>query len=209
MRTKLLLKKIQGTQNIESIMETLGIERSKATYYVYRLRRQGYVKTKRLSNNRRLYNISFENKLGGKSYYEIINKYSPVKITTQEIYRVYGKEPSLEETLVYAIKTQRLRIILASLALFKKVENWPELYRLAKANHIERQIGVLYDLSRQIMGTRKMTKRFRNHALPKGDPSFNYVVPGLRSKDFQSIEKIWKIYVPFNKSDLEDYKWYL
>jgi DNA-binding Lrp family transcriptional regulator len=206
MKIKLILKKLEGTHNIESIMGTLGIARSKAIYYIYRLRKQGYVKTKRLDNNRRLYNISFENKLGGTSYYEIINKYSPIKITSQEIYKVYGKEPSLEETLVYAVKTQRLRIVLASLALFKMIGDWPELYRLAKANHIERQIGALYDLSRLIMRTRKMTKRFRNHALPNGNPSFNYVIKGLKSKDFQDIEKIWKIYLPFNKSDLEDYK---
>lgn len=206
MKTKLILKKLEGTHNIESIMETLGVDRSKATYYIYRLRKQGYVKTKRLSNNRRLYNISFENKLGGTTYYEILNKHSPIKITSQEIYKVYGKEPSIEETLVYAVKTQRLRLILASLALFKKIEDWSELYRLSKANHIERQIGALYDLCRQIMRTRKMTKRFRNHALPKGEPSFAYVVPGLKSKDFQDIEKTWRIHLPFNKSDLEDYK---
>jgi hypothetical protein len=206
MDTKLILKKLEGTHNIESIMETLGVDRSKAIYYIYRLRKQGYVKTKRLANYRRLYNISFGNKLGGTSYYEIINKYSPIKITSQEIYKVYGKEPSLEETLVYAVKTQRLRLILASLALFKKIEDWSELYRLAKANHIERQIGVLYDMSRQIMRTRRMTKRFQNFALPKRDTSFNYIIPGLKSKDFTDIEKVWKIYIPFNKSDLEDYK---
>lgn len=209
MEMKRILKKLGGTQNIESIMTILGVKRSKAIYYIYRLRNAGYVKTKRLSNNRRLYNISFENKLGGTSYYDILNKYSPIKITSKEIYQVYGKEPSLEETLVYAVKTQRLRIILASLALFKRIENWSGLYRLAKANHIERQIGALYDLCRQIMRTRKMTRRFRNHALPKGASFFNYVVPHLKSNDFQNIEKIWRIYLPFNKSDLEDYKWFL
>ncbi len=206
MKTKLILKKLEGIHNIESIMETLKISRYKAIYYIYRLRKQGYIKTKRLANNRRLYNISFENKLGGTSYYEIINKYSPIKITSQEIYKVYGKKPTLEETLVYAVKTQRLRIILASLALFKRIKDWSELYRLAKTNHIERQIGALYDLSKSIMRTRKMTKLFRHYALPKGNPSFNYVVPGLKSKDFQNIEKTWRIYLPFNKSDLENYK---
>jgi DNA-binding Lrp family transcriptional regulator len=205
MKTKEILKKLEGTHNIESIMETLGVDRSKAVYYIYRLRKQGYIKTKRLSNNRRLYNISFENKLGGITYYEIINKYSPIKITSQEIYKIYGKVPSLEETLVYAVKTQKLRIILASLALFKKIDDWSELYRLAKANNIERQIGALYDLCRQIMRTRRMTKRFRNNALPKGKSLFGYVISGLKSKDFTKIEKIWRIYLPFNKSDLEDY----
>ncbi|MBU4124042.1 MAG: hypothetical protein KKI14_01055, partial [Nanoarchaeota archaeon] len=175
-------------------------------YYVYCLRKKGYVKTKRLSNNRRVYNISPENRLNGISYYDIINKNSPIKISIPEIYKIYGKEPSLEETLIYAVKTKNLRTILASLALFKKIDNWSELYQLSKQNHLERQVGALYDLSRKIMRTRKMTKTFRNFAIPKKDSAFDYIIPSLKSKDFTEIEKKWKIYLPFNWQDLEDYK---
>jgi hypothetical protein len=143
--------------------------------------------------------------LQGSSYYEIINRYSPIKIVAPRIYKIYGKEPSFEETLVYAIKTKSLRTILAALALFNKIEDWSRLYRLAKKNHVERQVGALYDLSRNIIRTRKMTKRFRNNALPKKSYTSQYTIPGLRSRDFQKIEKTWKIYLPFNRSDLEAY----
>ena len=206
MRLDHLLKKTNGTQTIESLMAILEIDKKKAIKYVARLRKKGYVKTRRLSNNKRIYDISFENRLGGLSYIDIINKNSPIKIITQEIYKIYGKEPSLEETLVYAIKTKSLRVILASLALFKKIRNWPELYRLSIMNHIERQVGALYDLSRRIMKVRKMNKRFRNHALPEKKIRFDYIIPGLKSEDFKEIENTWKIYIPLNKSDLEDYK---
>ena len=212
MKAKQLLKKLKGTQTIESVMEILNVDREKAIYYIFCIRKQGYVKTKRLSNNKRMYNISFENKLNGSNYHEIINKNSPIKITTSEIYNIYGKEPSLEETLIYSIKTQKLRIILASLSLFKKINNWVELYRLGKKNHIERQIGALYDLSRKLMKTKRMTKRFRNLSLPKKSKNsgklvkFDYIIQDLRSKNFKDIEKTWRIYIPFNKSDLEAYQ---
>jgi len=152
-----------------------------------------------------VYNISFENKLKGTSYFEIINKHSPVKIATPITYKIYGKEPSLEETLIYAIKTGSLRTVLASLALFKKIANWSELYQLAKKNRVERQVGALYDLSKKIMKVRRMTDRFRNNALPKKEYNFEYIIPGLISKDFKDIEETWKIYLPFNKNDLSDY----
>ena len=206
METNELLKKLNGTHNIESIMSVLKVDKTKAIYYVFRLRKKGYVKTKKLSNNIRVYSISPENRLGGLSYYDIINENSPIKIATPEIYKIYGKEPSLEETLVYAVKTKSLRTILASLALFKKIDDWEELYRLSKQNHLERQVGALYDLSRKIMRTRKMAKAFRNFAIPKNDFAFDYIIPGLRSKDFTEIEKVWKVYLPFNWQDLEDYK---
>ena len=129
-----LLQKLSGIQTIESVMDALKTNKGKAVYYIHRLRKQGYIKTKRLSNNKRVYKISIENKLGGKSYYDIINEHSPIKIATPIMYKIYGKEPALEETLVYAIKTRSLRTILASLALFRKINNWSLLYALAKAD---------------------------------------------------------------------------
>ena len=206
MKTNILLKKLGGVQTVSSIKNILNISKEKAVYYVYRLRKSGYVKTKKLSDNKRVYNISFENKLKGTSYYEILNKNSPIKIASPKIYKIYGKEPSLEETLIFAVKTQSPRTILASLSLFRKIKNWPELYTLAKKNHIERQVGALYDLSRKVIKTRRMTKRFRNNARPDKSVAFKYIIPELKSKDFKEIEKIWRIYLPFNKKDLEDYK---
>ncbi len=206
METGVLLKKLEGLQTIDSATNILKTSKDKTIYYIFRLRKEGYVKTKRLSNNKRMYNISFENKLKGTSYFEIINKYSPVKIATPITYKIYGKEPSLEETLVYAIKTGSLRAILASLALFKKITDWSELYQLAKKNRIERQVGALYDLAKKIMKVRRMPDRFRNNALPKEEYNFEYTIPGLMSKDFKDIENTWKIYLPFNKNDLSDYR---
>ncbi len=206
MEKRELLQKLAGIQTIESVMDILKVNKRMAIYYLHRLRKEGYVKTRRQSSNRRVYNISIENKLGGKSYYDIINLYSPIKISTPVIYKIYGKEPSLEETLIYAIKTKSLRTILASLALFKKINNWVELYILAKENNIERQVGALYDLARQIMKVRRMPIRFRNNALAKKKDKFIYLVLGLNSNDFQEIERTWKVYLPFNKKDLEEYK---
>lgn len=205
MKKSELLLKLAGIQTIESVIDILKVNKKMAIYYLHRLRKEGYVKTRRQSNNRRVYNISLDNKLGGTSYYEIINQHSPIKISTPVIYRIYGKEPSLEETLIYAIKTKSLRTILASLALFKKISNWVELYNLAKDNHIERQVGALYDLARQVMKVRRMSPKFRSGALPKEEYKFEYVVPELRSTDFMKIERTWKMYLPFNKKDLEEY----
>lgn len=206
MERRELLQKLAGIQTLESVMDILNVDKRKAIYCLYRLRQEGYVKTKRLSNNKRVYSISLENKLGGKSYYDVINQYSPIKISTPVIHKIYGKEPGLEKTLIYAIKTKSLRTILASLALFKKISNWVELYQLAKENHIERQVGALYDLARKIMKVRKMTIRFKNSSLPKEGDKFEYIVPELKSRDFTDIERTWKIYLPFNKKDLEEYK---
>ena len=206
MKTELLLKKLEGIQTVDSASRILRTNKDKAIYYLYRLRKAGYVKTKRLSDNRRVYHISFENRLKGTSYFEIINRYSPVKIATPILYKIYGKDPGLEETLVYAIRTGSLRTILASLALFRKIADWGGLYRLAKKNRIERHVGALYDLARRIMRVRRMPDRFRNNALPQQASYVEYTMPRFMSEDFKDIGETWKIHLPFDKGDLGDYR---
>ncbi len=206
MKIEELIRKTEGVQTMSSIMALLKVNKKKATYLVYRLRKQGYVKTKRLKEGIRVYDIAFENKLKGFSYYEMINKISPIKISAPSIYRVYGKQPTYEEVLIFAIKTKSLRTILAALVLFKKIDNWTELYHLGKINHIERQIGALYDLTRKIVRTRRMSKQFRNNALPKRKYPYAFLVDGIKSKDFKKIEKQWRIHIPFNKTDLRVYR---
>lgn len=205
MRIEELLKKLEGVHTVKSVMSALGVNRQKAVYCIYRLRKKGYVKTARASDGTRIYSISFENRFGGTSYEELLNRISPVKIATQAIRRIYGKMPTPEEILVYAIKSESLRTILAALALFKKEIDWYALYRIAKMNHCERQVGALYDVARAVMRVRKMSKRFRTLSLPKKEHAFRYTIPGLKSEDFNEIERLWKAYVPFNRDDLEAY----
>jgi len=205
-----LVKKLEGNHSLESIIEILKennikISKKKAIYIIYNLRKKGFVKTERLSNNKRIYNISFDNSLGGFNYYEIINENSPIKLALYEDYKIHGKKKILEEALIYALKEKSIRAILAILALFQKINNWPLLYKLAKKEGLQRQVGALYDVARTILKTRKMTKRFRNLSFPKKLDKFQYIIEDLKSRDFKNIEKIWKVYIPFNKIDLEDY----
>ena len=65
MNIKHLLQKLEGIQTINSIMSLLDVDKEKAAYYVYRLRKAGYVKTKKINDNTRIYHISFQNKGGG------------------------------------------------------------------------------------------------------------------------------------------------
>ncbi len=199
------LEKIGGVHTIESIKTLLKVDRIKAIKILSGLRKKGYVKTKRLSNNKRVYDISFENRIGGSNHIEVLNQNSQIKLSGADVVQIHGKEISLEETLISAIKSKSLRQILASLALFKKINNWPYLYRLSKAENFERKVSALYELSRKLMKTRKMTKRFQRLALPKKDAKYQYIIEGLNSKDFKKIESRWKVYLPFNKADLEDY----
>ncbi|MBI4176234.1 MAG: hypothetical protein HY518_03450 [Candidatus Aenigmarchaeota archaeon] len=205
METKELLKMLEGIQTIGSIMDMLKANRQRAIYVIYRLRKAGYVRTVKTHAQQRVYHISFENSQPGTGYYDIINRNSPVRIVAPNVYKIYGREVSLEETVIFAIKTGSLRTVLASLSLFKKISDWPLLYRLAKENHAERKAGALYELSRKILRTRRMDGRIKRLMLPGSGDKYQYIIDGLRTseKEFKGIERKWKVYIPFNRSDLE------
>jgi DNA-binding Lrp family transcriptional regulator len=201
-----LLNKIRGVQTIESIKNALDIDKTKAIYIVYKLRKKGYVITKQDSGNNRIYFISRENALGGTSYIDVLNKYSPIKLSTAEVYKIYGREVSIEETIIYSLKTRKFRYILASLALYKKIKDWRELYRLAKRNNLVREVGSLYSLIEHILPrVKKIHKIFLYYALPKDNNEYKFIIPNLRSEDYRMIEEKWRVHIPFNKEDLKEY----
>lgn len=200
-----LLKSLEGVQTIKSVMLLLNINKKKAIYYIYRLRKVGYVKTSGASNKIRRYHISAENRLNTQSYYDVINRYAPIGIRPLVETRVYGKEITPEEALVFAIKANSVRMVIAALALFKKIRNWTLLSELAKGE-LKRQICALYDVAKTVMRVRKMPKRFENTAVPQKGDKYAYIIHGLSSDNFKGIEKAWKVYIPLNKADLEDYR---
>lgn len=202
-----LARKLGGIVTIEMIQERLGIDRARAIYLIYKLRKEGFVKTSYGGEKRRVYHISPLYAWKGTSYIDIINKYSPVGLATFEIHEIYGRIPSIEETLIYAITKKSIRYYIACLALFRQVRDWSELYRLAKEKGIVREVAALYDVSRFVVPkVRKMPMRFKNLATPKKTDKYKYLVNGFSSDSFQEIEKKWKVYISLNSSDLDEYR---
>jgi hypothetical protein len=202
-----LAKEMEGTNTIKSIQAMLGISRARAIYLMYRLRKSGFVLTKKDAEGDRIYYISPRYPLGGTNYIDILNEYSPIKLASSEVYQIYGRIPSIEETLVYAVKQNSVRYIIASLALFRKVSDWSSLYRIAKNEGILREICALYDVARlHVKKVKRMPKRFKNLSLPKKSEKFRRIVPFISSDDFKEIEKRWKVYIPLNTGDMEEYR---
>lgn len=210
-KTEELLKILAGNHILKTVIEILnenGIkaDKQKAIYLIHRLKKRGYVKTNQTSNNIRVYRISKKVLRPSFSFIDILNENTPQKLNYYDDYIVHDKKPSLEEVLIYAIKSKDIRKLIACIGLFQKINNWPLLYKLAKKENLQRQVGALYDVARTIIKTRKMTKRFRNLSLPKKTDKFQFIKDRYRSKHYQDIENKWKVYIPLNYLDLEDYR---
>lgn len=207
MEIKELAKCLEGLHTVDSIAKKLDINRRTAINYISLLRKNGLVETVYGKRKIRMYKVSPFKKvlLGYPGLYDTINRYSKVKIAAAYEERIHTHKLSVEEALVRAVKSRRFRTILAALGLFNKIHNWHRLYEIANKEKAGRKVGALYDTARKVIRVKRMDERTRK-ALRKSAMQDRFIVDNIRSKDFEYIEKEWKVYLPFNKQDLGAYK---
>ena len=202
-----MMDKLGEFNRIEDIQNKLKVKRATAIKYMHLLRKEGLIKTEYIKNKKRLYRIIKVKKpvIGNESFYYLINKYSPIKIVIRHDYRIIGRKATVEEAIVKTIDTKSLKLILASLALFNHVNNWPLLLRLAKQYNVRRKVGALYELTRRFMKVRRIDKRTLNSLLKAKNES-RFIIDNFKSRDFKDLEKKWKVHLPFNKVDIMEYE---
>ena len=202
-----LAKKLEGLNTLEMAREKLNVKKSTAIKILSLLRKEGFVETSGGGKKPRLYKIS-PLRIASKEHlglYDIINKYSKVKLWEPYKHKVMDRELTIEEAIPMAIKQKEFRLTLASLGLFGFVKDWAKLNYFAKKYDAKKEVGALYDVARSYMKTRKMDERTRKSLL-KGKIRKRFIINHAKSKDFKDLGKLWNVYIPFNKADLTRYK---
>lgn len=202
-----LAKNLEGLNTLDMVSKKLKVKKSTAIKLLSVLRKEGFVETSGGGKRPRLYKIS-PIRVAGKEHlglYDIINKYSKVKLFEPYKHKVMDRVFSVEEAIPMAIKEGNFRLTLASLGLFNFVKDWSKLHYFAKKYDVTKEVGALYDVARDYMKTQKMDKRTKKSIL-KIKTRKRFIIKHAKSKDFKDIEKTWNVYIPFNKADLERYK---
>lgn len=200
---RMAAKRVEGMHTLGSLSRAFGIKRSTAVTYIHFMRENGFVETRRGRHGKRLYDISPVRLkiVGFPGFVDVLNKNSPLKIQKRLEQRVHGKEPTIEETIIYALKEKDSRILLASLPLFKKVKDWSLLYSLAKKEGLARHVGAFYSLARKHFRVARADKRILRR-MKKSNVCSRHLIGRMGSKDFRYIEKEWGVFIPFNNADL-------
>lgn len=197
-----IVKRLEGLQTAESAAKALSVKKRTAVNILSKLRKKGFVKYYSAGRKKRIYKISAINPKFAEypSMYDIINKHSKIKAAEPARHIIHGKKPTIEEAIIFALKSQNFRLILASLSLFAYIKNWSMLNGLAKKNKAQRQVGALHELSRLFIKARKIDKRTKDSML-KGKGS-KYIYGKIKTKEFFDIAKKWRVEIPFKKQDL-------
>lgn len=200
-KTLQLLKQIEGLQTVELVAQTLGLTQQSALNLLSKLKKQRYVTVSGGGRQKRLYRITTTKQLPrDPGMFDIINKYSPMKINPWYDHQVHG-EYTPEDALIDALQTESFRLILASMHLFRHITNWPKLYRLAKQKDCWQKVGALYDVARLFMRVTKMPERYREwHFIHR-----TLFIRQYRTEEpqFVPIDKKWGISIPFRLGDIQ------
>lgn len=199
MKQELILKKLEGMQTVETAAETLGIGRQSTINLLSKLKKEGHVKTGGGGHQKRIYTITQrKQRKRNPGMFDIINKYSPMKINPWYDHQVHGTYKP-EDAIIDAIETKSFRVILASLRLYNHITDWKRLYNKAKEKGVWQQVGALYDVARMFFRVRKMPNkyigvRFRNK---------KFIIRDYQGLDelFHIVEKKWNVGIPFKNQD--------
>lgn len=195
------LRKLDGLQTIDTIMETLGIKKQSALNLITQMRKnQNLTIWSRGNGKKKIYKITMRKQLPRvPGMFDILNKYSPMKLAPwydHQVHGVYGPE----EALIDAIRSESFRAILASLRLFAHIKDWNKVYRLAKKYDCVQKVGALYDVARLHFKVRRMAglniiSKFRKKI---------YLIKTYPTKEelYTPIEKKWKVSIPFRMGDI-------
>ncbi len=192
------LNKISGRQTIEFIAKKLSINLQSAINLVSRLRKKGYVLTQGGGKQPRIYTIATKIiKKKGIGVFDIINKYSKIKVYPLFEHKVIGKY-HIEDAIIDAIKINDNRVLVAMLPLFNHVKKWTYIHEKAKKYKVSNKLCMLYEAARLVVKVRKMPKNMKNSLLS-----------GKKDKKCVNIEQLnrkWKTNYKFNLVDLRRLK---
>ena len=199
-----VLRKLEGLHTVETAAAATKLGMQSTLNLLSKLKKEGHVTVSGGGKQPRLYRVTMrKQRPRSPGMFDIINKYSPMKLSPWYDHQVHGHYGP-EEALVDALQTQSFRAILASMRLFNHITDWPKLYRLAREKNLWVKLRALFDVARLFVKVKSMPDAYAHQqAYQKSWQAFTQ----LRKLNFPEIATKWHVYIPFNPKDMEDIKW--
>jgi len=154
-----LLYTLEGLHTVETIMKELSLRKQSALNLISKLKREQHLIIW-AGGRKKIYKITIRKQLPRvHGMWDIINKYSPMKLNPwydHQVHGVYGPE----EALVDAIETKSFRVILTSMHLFRHIKDWKKVYNLSRKYNSWQKICAVYDVSMLFIKVGRMPEKY-------------------------------------------------
>lgn len=149
----------EGKFTVETFARERKLQRQSAINLLSKLKAKGLVSVSGGGRQKRIYTITNKPQEETNGFYDIVNKFSPEKLTPKFKHKVIGKY-TIEHAIIEGIRIGDTRTLEATKYLFNQVKNWKRLFDLAKEKGCTKEIRDLYDKARKTIKCRKMPKRY-------------------------------------------------
>ena len=150
----------EGKFTVETFAKERNISRQAAINLLSKLKEKGLVLVSGGGRQKRIYTITNTPQKPTNGFYDIVNKYSPEKLTPSFKHYTHGKY-TIEHVIIDGIKINDSRTLQATKHLFRHITNWKRLFMLAKKDNLIKEVHELYEKARQTVKCKKMPKRYQ------------------------------------------------
>ena len=150
---------LKGKFTLEMLSDRLKLTKNSTLNLLSKLRKEGRVRTSGGRDQKRIYTIYKIPTKKTNGFYDIVNKFSKIKLVPAYNHYTYGKY-SVEHAIIHGILSKDIRTIEATKYLFNHVRDWKLLFELAKKKSVTDKVYELYKEARKSFKCKKMPKRY-------------------------------------------------
>jgi len=149
----------EGKYTLETFAKKQGLKKQSAINLLSKLKSKGLVSTSGGGRQKRIYTITNKPQEKTNGFYDLVNKYSPQKLTPKFKHKIFGRY-TIEHAIIDGILIGDARTIEATKYLFKHIKNWKRLFDLAKEKKCTKELHELYQKAKKTIKCKTMPKRY-------------------------------------------------
>lgn len=146
---------MEGIYTLEQIQKERGIARQSAINLVHKLKKKGLLYKKGGGKQVRFYYIREKPIEKENGMYEIISKYTPIKLNPSIKHIVYGKKYGVEQAIIDCLSIGESRYSLAASFLLNHIKDWKKLKSLLAQKHMGKKFDKLFNIARGSIKVRR------------------------------------------------------
>lgn len=150
---------MEGKYTLERFAREKHISKASALNLLSRLKKENKVQVSGGGKQKRIYTITELPMKPTNGFFDIVNKYSPIKLVPEYDHYTYGKY-TVEHAIIDGLLINSERSKEAIMYLFRHVNNWRLLFDLAKKHNKNKELLKIYMQARKHTKVKAIPKRY-------------------------------------------------
>ena len=149
-----------GKYTVETFARERNLSRQTAINLLSKLKKKGLARATGGGKQVRIYTITRKPEKETNGFYDIVNRYSPIKLTPSFQHYTHGRY-TVEHAIIDGLRMNDARTIDAIMHLFRHVTSWKRLMSLAKKQGLQKELLRSYNHAKNKTRVKSMPRRYQ------------------------------------------------